>query len=216
MFLEWMNEFQAKGIAYVRAECLVCLESPRLVLSLSFMCERHFPAASHGGLCRNLDMSFKFPAVQWPHPALWALGVKSLYLQQAPFNKPGFDLCELPHCANKTEMWNFGGAYLPVFCQLLARHGFCSLSLRHQLRFWPKKAKAHGVAGPRGEKRERQAIVPEARASCTGCQEGRWRGSVLFLSLLQKYYSLWQKFWKHINQEKSLKLSPSQQWKRSS
>lgn len=57
-------------------------------------------------------------------------------------------------------LWRQG--YIPVFCQLFRCPGFCSLSLRHQLGFWPKKAKGHGVAVPRGEKRDRQATVEEA------------------------------------------------------
>lgn len=52
-------------------------------------------------------------------------------------------------------------AYLLGLCQLPACHRFCSLSLRHLLKFLPK-AKAHGVAGPKGEKRKGQAIIQEA------------------------------------------------------
>ena len=60
---------------------------------------------------------------------------------------------------------------------------FCFLSLKHQLRVWPKKA-SPGSGRPQGKKKERQATVAQVGerngegrhlGSCAGCQEGRWR-----------------------------------------
>ena len=60
---------------------------------------------------------------------------------------------------------------------------FCFLSLKHQLRVWPKKA-SPGSCRPQEKEKERQATVAQVGerngegrhlGSCAGCQEGRWR-----------------------------------------
>lgn len=53
-------EFQAKGIAHTRTKNLACNESLCLIHGLSFRFKRHFPGASYGNPCGNLNMIFKF------------------------------------------------------------------------------------------------------------------------------------------------------------
>lgn len=208
-----MSEFQAKGIAHVRARYLVCIEYSCLVHLLQV--QKTFPATSCGGLCRTLDMVFKFPSVWWPHPAPWALGIRAFI-----FNEPLWPLWAAPMYEYKQnrDVNPWRQAYLLVSCQLLGCHGFCSLSLRHQLRFWPKKAEE---AVPRRRKRERQAIVWDAhewgiQTAAQGVRKAEGGAAVLFCPDYKSTTRYYRNVENIINQKKSLKLSSFQYWKCSS
>ena len=123
-----------------------------------------------------------------------------------------YPLWAAPMCKLNTDVKPWRQAYLLVSCQLLECHGFCSLSLRHQLRFWPKKAK---VAAPKGRERGKTSYCSEVFRSsrigdsgrCTRCQKGRGRGcSSFFPPLFQKCYFYYRNVENTVNQKKSLKL----------
>lgn len=113
------------------------------------------------------------------HPKAWG---PRAFISNKPLSRSlALTSVSCPNVQTRQRRKRWKQAYLLVSCQLLECHEFCSLSLRHQLRFWPKKAK---VAGPKGRESGKTSCCSEVFRSSrigdsgrhTRYQKGRWRG----------------------------------------
>ena len=114
--------------------------------------KRHFPAASWGNPCRNLNMILKFYLYNGHnlHPEPWESRV--FISNNNPLLTSQALASGLPQGADRAEKWNFGGRLIFQYCANYSDALDSVPCLYGTSGSWPKKAKTQNGKSQGGEK----------------------------------------------------------------